>query len=579
MYYGAVMSWARRLFLGICCASVVLAAGCTSSPQRASDSRDGSISTSSGTASRVLRLASREEPKDNFGIASASGAAAGEFGFIFSAGLTVYDHDGLLQPRLAQKVPRVEDGDWQIFPDGTMEVTWRLRPDAVWHDGTPLTAADYELSARLLLDRDIPRLGADGWASSSIAGATAIDRQTLVIRWKQAYLFANMAQPSTFPPVPQHLVGDLYQTDKQLFINSPYWTTEYVGVGPYRLVEWVQGSHISGEAFDRYVLGRPKASRITIQLIPDPNAQLANVLAGEIDVLPPGNIRVLELRTLKDAWDPVGGGTAMSVVQGLRQLLPQFRDPNAAWARDPRIREAFVHMLDRQTMADVLQLGFTVPADSFLSPRDPTWRLADQRGFPHHTFDLAQAQRLMGDAGWTRGSDGLYRDARGQLLALQVRGGSDFQQEITVVAAQFKDAGLESNPDIIPDTTADQRELQNTFPGVLATSGGGTTSFQDFDEFNIGTAENRWQGRNRGAYRNPLMERLTKEWASNSFEESKRLSVQADIVKLIADEVVSIPLYYNPRGQAWTKLVRGPGPYENPFQSILTWNIHEWEVG
>ena len=562
-------------FLGML---TVLLAAC-GTPQRAGDVQGPAQGGSSTSSSKVLRLVSREEPKDGLGLASASGAGAGEFGFIFSAGLTVYDRDGSLQPRLAQKVPRVEDGDWQVMPDGTMEVTWKLRPDVLWHDGTPLTAADYELSARLLLDRDMPRFGADGWSSSSIAGATAVDAQTLVVRWRQPYLFANMAQPSSFPPIPRHIVGDLYQQgDKPVFINSPYWTTEYVGVGPFRVTEWVQGSHVSGEAFDRYLLGRPKAGRVTIQLIPDRNAQVANVLAGEVDVLTPGNISVLELKTLRDAWDPTGGGTALPVIQGLRQLLPQFRDPNAAWVRDKRVREAFVHMLDRQGMADTLQLGFTVPADSFIVPRDPTWAIADQRGFPRRPYDPAQAQRLMSEAGWSRGSDGMYRDGRGQPLPLQVRGGSDFVQELTVVAAQFKDAGLDSSPDVIPDTTADQRELQNNYPGVLATSGGGSTSFQDFNEFNVGTPENRYQGRNRGAYRNPEMERLTNEWAFNSFEEPRRLSVQADIVKLIADDVVSIPLYYNARGQAWTKAVRGPGPFENPFQSILTWNIHEWEA-
>jgi len=246
--------------------------------------------------------------------------------------------------------------------------------------------------------------------------------------------------------------------------------------------------------------------------------------------------------------------------------------------RDRRVREAFVHMLDRQAMADTLQLGFTTPADSFIVPKDPTWPIADQRGFPHRRYDPAQAQRLMNEAGWTRGGDGVYRDGRGQTLPLQVRAGSDFVQELTVIVAQLKDGGLDSSIDVIPDTTADQRELQNNYPGLLVTSGGGSTTFQDYNEFNIGTPENRWQGRNRGGYRNPEMERLTNEWAFDSFEEARRLSVQADIVNLVATEIVSIPLNYNPRAQAWTKAVRGPGPFENPFQSALTWNIHEWEV-
>ncbi len=571
------MRRSHSLFLGITSVVVVLA-GCTG-PQRGGESENTNPSQASNANTRILRLASREEPKESLGIANSGGTGVGEFPFIFSAGLTAYDANGQLEPRIAQKVPRVEDGDWKILPDGGMEVTWKIRPNAVWHDGAPLTAADYEFSVQLMLDRDIPRFGADGYAPNSIASATAVDPQTLVIRWKQPYLFANMAQPNSLPAMPAHLLGDMYRGgDRQELINSPYWTTEYVGIGPFRLTEWVQGSHIAGEAFDQYVLGRPNASRIRIQIMPDRNAQVASMLAGEIDALLPGNIQTLELKTLKDAWASNGGGTALPLVQGLRQLLPQLRDPNAPWARDVRVREAFAYMLDRQSMADTLQLGFTVPADSFITPRDPTWPVAEQRGFKHRPYDLAQAQRLMSEAGWTRGSDGGYRDARGQALALQVRGGSDFVQELTVVAAQFKDAGLDSAPDVIPDQTADQRELQNTFPGVLATSGGGSTAFQAFTEFQVGTAENRWQGSNRGGYRNPEMERLSNEWGSDSFEDAKRLSVQADIVKLVADDVMSIPIYYNVRGFAWTKAVRGPAPFENPFNPLASWNIHTWEL-
>jgi len=246
-----------------------------------------------------------------------------------------------------------------------------------------------------------------------------------------------------------------------------------------------------------------------------------------------------------------------------------------------RVREALAFMLDRQTMAEVLQQGFTIPADASITPRDPTWPLLEQRGFPRRPYDLAQAQRLMAAAGWTRGADGVYRDspqAGGQPLTIEVRGGSDFGQELTVVAAQWKEAGLDATIFVIPDTTADQRELQNSARGVLATSQASGVVFQAFTQAEIGTAENRWQGANRGGYRNPTLERLAQDWAANAFEESKRLPIQADILKLVADEVVSIPMYYNVRGQSWSRRIRGPGPFENPLTLVTSWNLHEWDA-
>ena len=52
----------------------------------------------------------------------------------------LYDDKGNLQPRIAEKVPSLSDGDWKVAADGSMDVTWKVRPDVFWQDGTPLTA-------------------------------------------------------------------------------------------------------------------------------------------------------------------------------------------------------------------------------------------------------------------------------------------------------------------------------------------------------------------------------------------------------------------------------------------------------
>jgi hypothetical protein len=74
------------------------------------------------------------------------------------------------------------------------------------------------------------------------------------------------------------------------------------------------------------------------------------------------------------------------------------------------------------------------------------------------------------------------------------------------------------------------------------------------------------------------MERLAQEWTAAAFDVPKRLGLQADILKLLHDDVAYIPLYYNVRGQAWSKAVRGPGPFETPLTLQSLWNVHEWEM-
>ena len=59
-----------------------------------------------------------------------------------SAGLANVDDHGKLRAQLAEELPRTENGLWQLFPDGRMETTWRIRSDALWQDGTPFTTRD-----------------------------------------------------------------------------------------------------------------------------------------------------------------------------------------------------------------------------------------------------------------------------------------------------------------------------------------------------------------------------------------------------------------------------------------------------
>jgi peptide/nickel transport system substrate-binding protein len=557
---------------------VLLLVGCSPASPGASTGAAGAAApqASISTAPKVLRVAINEEPTQfALGLASVTGTGVAELAWVFSAGLTVFDANGVLQPRLAQKVPRIEDGDWKVFPDGQMEVTWKLKPNLVWHDGTPLTAADYEFGARVLIDPEIPGLGRDGYTPASIAGAEATDPQTLVVRWKTPYLYGNAAAPFALPALPRHLLWDLYQQgDKQTFANNPYWTTDYVSVGPFKLVQWVPGTSLEGVAFDQYVLGRPKIDRIIMRYLPTANNVVVNLLSGELEVAPPRTISTVELRTVKDAWDPVQGGTAQTRPNGLRSYIPQFRDPSAPWM-DVRVREAMSHMIDKESTAAVFTQGFSTPAYAFIPPDDRTWPLLDQRGYPRRNYDLAQANRLMTSAGWERGADGMYRDSRGQTLDFQVSGNRELSPELTAAAGNWKDGGLNPALNPIISGVATTNQERNTYRGVLASN---PSEYDAFVQSNIGTAENRWRVGNAGGWWSPAYEQLVQDWRLKLFVEPERLAVQADMLKMLSDEVAYIPVYYSLHAMAWSKGVRGPGTFINPLIAVISWNVHEWEV-
>src|SRR5207302_10656429 len=130
-------------------------------------------------------------------IFGGGGNAAAQARWVFHVSLTTYDDDSNLRPVIAQKIPSLADGDWKVLPDGGMELTWKLRPNVKWHDGTPLTADDFVFGIQVARDPDLPsqHLG----SVNLIRDVVAPDAQTFVVRWSAAYYGANRGSAETLP--------------------------------------------------------------------------------------------------------------------------------------------------------------------------------------------------------------------------------------------------------------------------------------------------------------------------------------------------------------------------------------------
>jgi peptide/nickel transport system substrate-binding protein len=527
-----------------------------------------------------MAMITGSEPADNI-VFSSGGTGGGEHPFMLHSGLTVYDPQGNLQPRLALKVPTIENGDWTVSPDGRMEVTWKLRGDVLWHDGTPLTAADFAFGFQLASDPEIPIRRPR--TASFISDVTAPDPQTLVVRWNQPYIGANDSGPQEglLPAVARHIMAEPYaQGDKQSLLNHPYWTREFVGLGPYRMSDWTFGSELDVVAFDRYFLGRPKIDRVIIRYFGDVNALVASLLAGDTDMTPMGALKAEQLKTVKSTWDTSGAGTAFVQTRGARNYRFQYRDPTAPWAQDIRVRQALTHMLDRPTLADTLN-GFTSAADTLAPVEDPVYRVLDQKGLSRYSYDLARAQQVMAEAGWTRGADGLYRSAAGETLNLEVRSSdkSDNVREGQALAGEWKTAGINTTSYAIPDSASNKDEQKAVFPGVL---GWPLTyapeTMQVWTSSQIPSQATRWRGDNFGGYSNTSFDALYDQMVG-TLDVAKRQSLLADLLKINADVAMSIYLYYDTATStvAYRKGILGVGPVATA-QLVNSWNIETWDV-
>jgi peptide/nickel transport system substrate-binding protein len=531
-------------------------------------------------AVKTLRVGRTQEPKDGI-LFGGTSTGAQDPALTFHAGLTVYDDQANLLPRLAQKVPTTEEGDWRVGPDGQMEIDWHLRPNIRWHDGTPLTVEDFQLGLRVIQDNDVP-IRRGRWVGF-VSEIRPLGDQAFTVVWRQPYILANASGPSDLAPLPNRILGSLYDAgDKQAFSNLPYWTQEFVGLGPYRIREWVPGSHITALAEDGYFLGRPKIDEIVFRYFTDVPPLVAAALAGEVDVIPVGALKAEEAVTLKRAWESSGRGTVIISLNGLRVLYFQYRDPIAPWVRDVRVRQALVHMQDRQTLVETLKGGLTHVGDTLPTPDDSLYRLVEQRGLTRYPYDPGRAAALMTEAGWTRGPGGTYQNAAGQPFTIEVRTvvvAPEALQEILAVSDQFKAAALESPIYQIRQGQADSSELRAKAEGVFATRLDDTPdALSRFHSSLIASESNRWLGQNVWGYSNQIFDRMYDEYIV-TLDMGKRQGLLADMLKMAADEAIFMPMWYELGllNSAYRSGVRGPGPVKT-IQQESTWNIHDWDV-
>jgi peptide/nickel transport system substrate-binding protein len=576
------MTATRKLFRAVApLMGALLLISCAPSPA----ARDGAAGSNAPATPKRLVIAmqvSNEQDSPALYGGSGAGSAALEHFFIFHGNFTAFDSQKNIVPRLAEKVPSIADGDWKILPSGGMEVTWKIRPDTLWHDGTPLTADDFVFAFQVYRD---PAFAVEPRGElSSVSDVQAVDPRTLVVHWKTQSILGNVNGNEGVPVLPRHIFRDLYGAggDRAPVENSPYWTTQWVGLGPYRLTQWVQGSHIEATAFDQYVLGRPKIDRLTIRYLGDVNALVANVLAGEVDLVPAGaQLDINQMVSIRQAWDANGGGSTLLNTKSTRTLYLQFRDPTAPWVQDLRVRQALIRALNREELVESLLFGLVPRADYYAPPEEGVYKLAEQRGLPRYAYDLARAERLLSEAGWTRGADRTFQNGAGQPFSIDVTasGQGDNVQEATAIAGGWSASGFQSKPTPYPANLATEAagQVRHTIPGALLWPWNFTTSDpRNITRGEVGSEATRWRGGNYGGYVNPSYETLYDQLTSE-LDGAKRQETQLQMLKILAEDLPVLPLFYRATGLAMRKGVEGPTPTP-PIQAGSAWNIHLWDV-
>ncbi len=565
--------------------AIVLAAGC-GGPARPSAGSGQPAQEGRGSPrpqvdqSRTLVIAARFEPttltqKALVRIAAASDNDARS---IFNAGLAVFDDQGVSRPQLAEALPELNTDSWRVLPDGRMETTYRLRPNLTWQDGTALTAEDFAFAWRVYAT---PELGVAGSPPiAQMEEVRAPDARTVLIRWKQPFPDANILSAEDFQALPRHVLEDAYQRDhSEAFGNLPFWTIEYLGLGPYRIDRWEPGAFLEGAAFPGYALGSPKIQRIKMQFIADSNAVLASLLAGDVHFTVTNAIFLQQAVVLKREWSSRAGGEVLVIPTQWRradmQHRPEYASPPAI--RDVLVRRALSHAIDRDALNVAVFEGEGVVTDTPI-PSSAGYYPTLDRSIAKYPHDERRTQQLMGEAGFSKGADGVFVGRAGDRFSLEAKENAtaDLATELSIIASALRGAGFDVRETLVPLSQANDGELRGTFPAMYVGGGGiGERGvLPNYIGSTIPSSENRWVGRNRGGWSNAEYDRLFDAF-STTLDRSERDRQVVRMAQILSEEVPAISLYFNPIAVAKSGAVDGPRPYTS--DGLVTWNISEWQ--
>ena len=335
-----------------------------------------------------------------------------------SRNLLDFDLRMRLVPGLAER--------YEVSADGRT-FTFELRKDAVWEDGSPVTAADAVFTLKKILDPDTPApVIKPLFLGMEAAEATA--EKSFRVRFKKAS--ANQVMAFVLPVLPEK------RFVKRRFLKAPDNRAPFSN-GPYRFASWKPQESIELTRNEKYWGPRPHFERIVFKILPDNSTAWRALVEGAID-----ETWIDQGLKEKSAADPAFAACCRLVEYydlDYNYIALNNRSP---FFSDARVRRALTMLLDRSSIVRSLYRGSARIISGPWAPDSPAYD-ASVAPLP---YDPAAAGKLLDEAGWLDTNGNGTRDRAGKEFAfdLLVSSGSLIGQQIDeVLAAAAKKAGID----------------------------------------------------------------------------------------------------------------------------------------
>jgi peptide/nickel transport system substrate-binding protein len=497
---------------------------------------------------------------------------------VFFEPLAGWDKEGNLFPCLAAEVPSKQNGS--LAADG-MSVIWKLKQGVKWHDGKPFTADDVVFTWQYAAD-----LATAAYTTGSYKDIKVekIDDHTVKVIFKSPTPFwADPFVGSVGPILPKHHFGDYAGAKSR---EAP-GNLKPVGTGPYKFVEFKPGDLIRAERNpDYHVKNQPHFDTLEIKGGGDAVSAARAVLQtgeydyawnmqveeevlkrmeasgkGKLDVTPSGNVEFIVLNTT-DPWTEVDGERSST----------KTKHPTLS---DPAVRRAINLLIDREAIQKFIYGRGGVATASFVNA--PAQFKSSKLKYE---FDVDKANKILDDAGWKKGADGIReKDGKKLKYVFQTSTNAPRQKTQAIIKQACQKAGIEI-------------ELKSVTPSVFFSSDVGNPDtyskfYADLEMYNttqpqpdperflnqcvsweISTKDNKWLGRNVSRWSDPEADKAYKA-AQNELDPIKRAALLIKVDEIFCEANVFLPLL--------SRNIVGAG-VNNLMVDISGWDVTTWNL-
>lgn len=457
--------------------------------------------------------------------------------------------------------PLLLDGEPEVTED-PFTVTYRLKDEATWSDGVPITAEDIRFTLETCRNDDFAIAVRAGCDKVDLEASEVVDDKTFKMVFSEPYapwksLFSNGAGVI----LPAH---ELEGKD----FNSVWDTEITVSSGPMKFESWDRGQSLTMVRNENFWGEDPGMERVVFRFIEDSTVQVQALRGGEIDVL--SSQAQLDLVDQVERLDHVTPGVVSGGVWEFFEFNHGVPGLDQAF-----VRQAIAMGINREELTEAL-IGQMQPD---AEPLQSLVYVNDQEeyvpSFDRWEFDPEAARALLEENGCTTGDDGIYVcDGTRLSFSYAYTAGNELRElQFVVIQAYLKDVGIEVRPAAEDAATF----FGDTWPA------GVDGEWELFNQAWLNTADPNpalafWECEgelNYRSYCNDEVDRLIKD-SRTELDPAKRADLLNEADDLMAEDLPALPLYQKPTFLAWDSVVSGPQP--NPTDWGHLWNIETWGV-